>query len=263
MDTGLTLVGVSQPFDLIKVRMQNGNIAGSISFFNAAKTIVKTDGFVGLYRGIGPVAVGTPLILAVNIWAYSLSQRLVFGWSRFETINQLSLLQVGLAGLLGSIPTSLLVGPAELIKVRLQVASGTLSTAHIIRDAIRQGQATRGLGMTLARDCFGSFFYFMSYEGLKRLQRGEGRDLSPVAVLLSGGIAGCINWTIAMPFDNLKTRLQANPTHSLSGIMGQMNALGWRSYFTGLRPTLIRAFPASCAFFGGIEGCLWVFRQLE
>ena len=267
----MILVSVSQPFDLVKVRMQNGNLASS-SFSTAVKYIVKNDGFRGLYRGVGPVAIGTPLILAVNIWAFNMFQRVIFSLTRpkgqtFEGIHQLTLMEIGYAGLLSSIPTSLLVAPAELIKVRLQVAakSSKLSSLQVIRNTIKNGQVTRGLGTTLARDCFGSFCYFMVYESGKRFFRSQSSDgsLSPLPMLFAGGIAGCVNWTIAMPFDNIKTRLQANPTQTLEMIVQDLNQKGFSSYFTGLRPTLIRAFPASCAFFGGVETTLWVFRNYK
>ena len=55
-------VGVSHPVDLIKVRMQNRDILQS-GFWNSAKHIVKSEGFLGLYRGVGPVFLATPALL--------------------------------------------------------------------------------------------------------------------------------------------------------------------------------------------------------
>lgn len=263
---GACLVGVAHPFDTIKVKLQNGNIDAKLSFRAAAKEVIKADGYMGLYRGVKPVFIGTPVVLAVNLWAYNQCQRLVYGYSSFESIQQLSMLQIGLAGGLASLPTSLLVAPAELVKVRLQVETSTKSssTMSIIKDAIKSGQATRGLGCTLARDILGSFFYFLTYETFKRSSIDtKNGNLNPFVVLFGGGIAGMVNWTIAMPFDNLKTRLQANPKTNLFDVMKILNRQGWQSYFTGLRPTLIRAFPASMAFFGGVETSLWLMRKIN
>ena len=261
---GFCLVGVAHPFDTIKVKLQNGNITSNSTFVQAAKHVLKADGFWGFYRGVKPVFVGTPVVLALNLWAYNQAQRLVSGdYQSFQSIQQLSLLQVGLAGGLASLPTSLLVAPAELVKVRLQVETSTKSSStwSIIKDVVKTGQATRGLGCTFARDVLGSFFYFLTYESFKRASsKDNGATPNPFVVLFGGGIAGMVNWTIAMPFDNLKTRLQANPASTLSSIITSINKEGISHYFTGLRPTLIRAFPASMAFFGGVEVSLWAMR---
>ena len=120
---GVCLVGVAHPFDTIKVKLQNGNLDRNLSFRAAAREIIKADGILGLYRGVKPVFIGTPVVLAVNLWAYNQCQRIVYGYDSFESIGQLSLFQIGLAGGLASLPTSLLVAPAELVKVRLQVVS--------------------------------------------------------------------------------------------------------------------------------------------
>lgn len=93
----------------------------------------------------------------------------------------------------------------------------------------------RGFMATLGRDSAGSFFYFSSYEFLKRklvtfclvvvlldvahddknpfaVQTKEGQSSPSVAgTLFAGGMAGVLNWIPALPFDTLKSRLQVAP----------------------------------------------------
>ena len=258
---GFTLVGVAHPFDLVKVRMQNSDISSKTTFIRATMDIIKKDGFLGLYRGVKPVLIGTPIILAINLFAYNRAQSFVYGSNRFKSIDQLSLFQIAQAGFLSSIPTSLVLAPAELVKIRLQVGDKSLTFGHVFKQAFKNRTLSRGLGLTLARDCIGSFFYFSTYEGIKRLTRSQDGSLSPLAILGGGGIAGIVNWTIAMPFDNLKTRFQVNDTIKISEVVKSLNQKGLQSYFVGLRPTLIRAFPASMAFFGGVETSLYLMRK--
>jgi solute carrier family 25 carnitine/acylcarnitine transporter 20/29 len=258
---GFTLVGVAHPFDLVKVRMQNSNISSKTSFTKATMDIIRKDGFLGLYRGVKPVLIGTPLILAINLFAYNRAQSLVYGSEKFESIDQLNLFQIAQAGFLSSIPTSLVLAPAELVKIRLQVGEKGLTATSVFKLALKNRSLGRGLGLTLMRDCIGSFFYFSTYEGIKRLTRKEDNSLSPIAILVGGGMAGIVNWTIAMPFDNLKTRFQVKDTITIGQVIKSLNQKGIQSYFVGLRPTLIRAFPASMAFFGGVETSLYFMRK--
>ena len=82
-------------------------------------------------------------------------------------------------------------------------------------------------------------------------------QLSPLAVLTAGGLAGVANWTVAIPPDVLKSRFQSAPDGTYKGIMDVYRKLmekeGPGALFAGLRPAMIRAFPANAACFMGME----------
>lgn len=64
----------SQPFDLVKVRMQtapDGFYKGTLDCFT--KT-VKTDGIRGLYRGMSTPLIGVTPIFAVSFWVCGMGQ---------------------------------------------------------------------------------------------------------------------------------------------------------------------------------------------
>ncbi|KAJ3018455.1 hypothetical protein HKX48_002880 [Thoreauomyces humboldtii] len=272
---GLAMVGVSHPFDLAKVLMQTtqGQTSGSTpSTFGMMRSILAQNGIRGLYKGAIPVLGATPPVLATCLWSYYMGQVLVRdatggparpGYPSPDLIDTLSLTQVGLAGAFSAIPTAAILGPAEQIKIRLQVApAGVKATAFgELGKVIKEGGVRavfRGTGLTLMRDVPGSFFYFATYEGIKRgLTEGIDAKLNPLTVLLSGGIAGMMNWTVAIPIDTVKSRFQSGstPGTTLSACFRQILAEGGvPALFRGLGPTLIRAFPASAAFFSGVEG---------
>lgn len=80
----------------------------------------------------------------------------------------------------------------------------------------------RGTGATLARDGPGSAAYFVSYESIKRLLTPAGQDpqsLNLLNVLLAGGTAGMAMWSIAIPPDVIKSRLQGAPHGTYSGFL--------------------------------------------
>lgn len=100
-------------------------------------------------------------------------------------------------------PTTAILGPAEQIKIRLQIDQGKATTVDIMRQILREGGVRglfKGTGLTLMRDVPGSFFYFLTYEGIKRgLTEGINAELNPATILLAGGLAGMANWTVAIP----------------------------------------------------------------
>ena len=125
----------------------------------------------------------------------------------------------------------------------------------------------RGTLLTLMRDVPGSVVWFGTYEFVKSslLQWQQGttdetsskKALSPAAILCAGGLAGVANWTIAIPPDVLKSRFQSAPEGTYRGIADVYRTLmlkeGPSALFAGLRPAMIRAFPANAACFLGME----------
>jgi len=84
----------------------------------------------------------------------------------------------------------------------------------------------------------------------------SGSDISTTAVLLAGGLAGCANWLVALPFDVLKTRTQqsdTSTTSSLALVRTLIQTDGIKGLYRGLLPALLRAFPANAACFYGME----------
>ena len=73
-------------------------------------------------------------------------------------------------------------------------------------------------------------------------------------MLLAGGLSGCASWIITYPVDVMKSRFQAdaagltplykNVRHC---IVHSYKTEGFGVFFTGLMPTLVRAFPTNAA----------------
>lgn len=70
-------------------------------------------------------------------------------------------------------------------------------------------------------------------------------------------MAGVAMWTIAIPPDVLKSRLQSAPAGTYSGLgdclKKTLKADGPAALFKGLGPAMLRAFPANAATFLGVE----------
>ncbi|RKO97320.1 mitochondrial carrier [Caulochytrium protostelioides] len=206
----------------------------------------------------------------------------------------------GYAGFLATLPVTLVVAPAERVKILLQIQRGATSPPlgavlrtlwmpppQPSRTPARSPLATwldvarfggRGFGWTLARDGIGNFCYFATYEAMRtRLipppppppastregapePLGQRMRREGFGILMSGALAGIACWTVCLPFDTIKSRVQTSlardPTDvALARVLQQLRAEGsvLKGLYRGLTPTLLRAFPASAAFFLGME----------
>lgn len=273
---GVSCVLVGHPFDLTKTRLQTappGTYTGAVDVVR--KTIAK-DGIRGMYRGITPPLVGVTPIFAISFWGYDLGKRLVYSLTPNRTSGSLSIPELAAAGAVSAVPATLVAGPAERVKVLLQVSGQPGEVAYkgpfdVVRKLYAEGglrSIFRGTFATLARDGPGSAVYFATYELIKRklspspglLPNGDAAPAPPLsigAVILAGGSAGVGMWAIAIPPDTIKSRLQSAPQGTYSGFLDCARKLiaadGVTALWKGFGPAMARAFPANAATFVGVE----------
>lgn len=272
---------VGHPLDLVKVRMQTGGASVGSSVFGMLSNTLKTQGVRGLYRGVSaPLTAVTPMF-AVSFWSYDMGQRIVkaYGQQGMSAAEgeayQLSMAEICMAGAMSAIPTTGIMAPSERIKCLLQVQASEVEKGGKVkytgmvdcaRHLLKEGgmkSLYKGTGATLLRDIPGTIAYFGTYELMKnQLMILQGIDpkkgeLSPIAVLTAGGLAGMACWAVGIPPDVLKSRYQTAPEGKYSGLYDVYKQLikeeGYGGLFKGLRPAMIRAFPANAACFFGME----------
>eukprot|EP00127_Corallochytrium_limacisporum_P007267 Clim_evm8s246 gene=Clim_evmTU8s246 len=255
MAAGLSQVVVGYPLDTVKVRMQMGD--GSVKMTTALKSILVKEGPLGFYKGMLSPMVGS----------------LVFNSILFGTFDQLCKIlanqETGHVGGSGFVIAALGTGvvesvvycPTELLKVRLQTAAAAnmqTNLISVVRDVYQQGGLRgfyRGFLGTILRESPGNVVYFGSYEFCKEILDEHGVNYS--TPLIAGGMAGTVYWTTQFPFDTIKTHMQGNlDTKDLSTTEVSKriySQYGFRGFFKGLTPCLIRAFPANAVAFGAFE----------
>uniref|UniRef100_A0A9L0KAM6 Mitochondrial ornithine transporter 1 n=1 Tax=Equus asinus TaxID=9793 RepID=A0A9L0KAM6_EQUAS len=109
-----------------------------------------------------------------------------------------------------------------------------------------------GLSSTLLREVPGYFFFFGGYE-LSRSFFASGRskdELGPVPLMLSGGVGGICLWLAVYPVDCIKSRIQVlSMSGKQAGFLGTFITVvrneGIMALYSGLKPSMIRAFPAN------------------
>lgn len=276
---GVCAVLTGHPFDLIKVRCQNGQAKGA---GDAVATILKearaaTSGTVlansvkGFYKGVIPPLLGVTPIFAVSFWGYDVGKKIV---SRNEVAGTpLTTSQMATAGFISAIPTTLVMAPTERIKVVLQTSSSN-SFVEAAKRLVHEGGVQslfKGSLATLARDGPGSALYFASYEVCKKMlnkSSSTGDEINITNVCISGGVAGMSMWLVVFPIDTIKTKLQASAGQHKQSMVEATKEIyrirgGIKGFFPGLGPALLRSFPANAATFLGVELTHSLFKKLN
>jgi solute carrier family 25 carnitine/acylcarnitine transporter 20/29 len=185
----------------------------------------------------------------------------------------LSNTQYYIAGAASGIANSVVSGPVEHIRTRLQVQTSAAANGMYFNgpvDAIKKiyGQyglagIYKGQGITMAREFQGYGAYFLAYEWLvkKSMERtGRSRsDLPAWEVCLYGAASGYAMWGTIYPLDAIKSKLQTDafdPTQqkykgALDCARKTMAIEGIGGFFRGIGPCLLRAAPSNAATFLG------------
>lgn len=282
---GFCNVFVGYPMDLVKVRLQSQSTTATASRTAVAATlapdssvagmlrnIVRQDGWSGLYRGVASPLLAVTPSFAISFWSFGLAKNAMVDFEQRRqsssnnfnfTQEDLSIGQVAAAGGFSGVPMAMVIGPSERIKCLMQVDklrySGFLDCATQVYQEGGVRSIFRGTGSAVLRDVPGNAAYFAGYEFCKRqLCAWEGRETpSTPTILLSGGVAGIVNWIVAIPFDVLKSRIQTAPTGMYKNYMDVLKQTvqkeGVQALFKGLSPALLRAFPANAACLYGVE----------
>lgn len=277
---GSCLVFAGHPLDTIKVRLQtqphtpDGKPTLYTGTFDCAKKIIQKEKFLGLYKGMATPIVGVAPMYAICFFAFSMGKKL----QQKSEDHVFTLSELFFAGALAGLSTTVILAPGERVKCLLQVqnanptASGPkyAGPTDCFKQLYKQGGIRNvyvGTVATACRDIPSSGVYFMTYEYFQRILMPEGgsrSDLSPVRTLFAGGMAGIVNWIVAIPSDVLKSRQQTAPAGTYTGFLDVLRKTiasdGMKGLYKGATPIMLRAFPANAACFLGYECAMKVLN---
>ncbi|XP_076022258.1 mitochondrial carnitine/acylcarnitine carrier protein [Genypterus blacodes] len=270
---GACLLLAGHPLDTIKVRLQTQPKASRSRYvlytgtYDCFRKTVTKEGVLGLYKGMGAPLAGVAPMMAISFFGFGLGKQL----QQKDTGKPLTHTQIFLSGCLAGVFTTVIVAPGERIKCLLQVQassahprySGPLDCAISLYKEQGIRSVYKGTILTLIRDVPSNGLYFLTYESLKNFLTPEGQSVSELStpkILLAGGIAGILNWTIALPPDVLKSNFQTAADGKYRGLADVLRTLlreeGPKALYKGFNAVFLRAFPANAACFLGFEVAL-------
>ncbi|KAJ1673323.1 mitochondrial ornithine carrier protein, partial [Spiromyces aspiralis] len=289
---------IEYPFDTVKVRLQTTRNEVFSGTFDCLRQTFKEEGFKGFYRGLSSPLVGAMAENALAFFSYNRIQGIIRLATSTPADAPLSIPQLFAAGAFAGSAGSLVLTPIELVKCKLQVenvqsyggsagqaAAKTIKYAgpiSVVKSILRtKGIAGLyyGFGPTLARESLGGGFWFGTYEAVCRVslkykerrlrEVGDARtltksDLSPLTLILAGGMAGVAYNTSSYPIDVIKSYIQTADVRGVQQSQAQSSSSksiwvdvarkvyqggGIRAFYRGLGITLVRAFPANAIMF--------------
>lgn len=217
------------PLDTVKTRQQGApGVEKYKTMSRATTTILRQEGFRGVYGGLSPAILGAFPATMLFFGAYEGTKRLLIDKLQFpETISHFS------AGFFGDFASSFIYVPSEVLKTRLQL-QGRYNNPHFnsgynyknMTDATRTIVRTEGYGAlfygykaTLIRDLPFSALQFAFYEEFHQWAQnfvGKGNDMGIGLELATGALAGGLSGVITTPLDVVKTRIQTQVNTSTS-----------------------------------------------
>ncbi|CAD6227929.1 unnamed protein product [Miscanthus lutarioriparius] len=194
------------PIDAVKTRLQvQAAAAPSATSWQVFLDILRTDGPLGLYRGLSAVILGSASSSAVYFGTCELAKSLLHP-------HLPPFLVPPLAGASGNVSSSAIMVPKELITQRLQSGAATGRSWQVLLGILRADGFLglyAGYAATLLRNLPAGVLSYSSFEYLKAftLKRRAGDSLTPGESVLCGALAGAISAALTTPLDVVKTRL--------------------------------------------------------
>ncbi|KAJ3335995.1 hypothetical protein HDU93_003898 [Gonapodya sp. JEL0774] len=248
-------------------------------FIQTGVGIVQKDGPLGLYRGLAAVVSGIVPKMAIRFFSFEAYKDLL---GRDPVTGKTGFWQTFAAGLMAGVTESVIVvTPMDVLKIRVQAARASMTdpseavkyknlftAAYTIVKEEGPGALYKGIAFTALRQATNQAVNFTGYQYIKDfLLKIQDRDTLPSwQHLLAGGFSGALGPLANNPIDTLKTRVQrqriipGSELERMSGfqrtrflISDILKTEGWRAFYKGITPRLLRVAPGQAITFAVYE----------
>jgi len=265
---GIAQVLLGQPFDIVKVRLQTTTTYPSA--LAAASSIYRNEGLLAFYKGTLTPLVGIGACVSVQFGAFHEARRRIEAYNTSKNRSPtLGYGQYYLAGAFAGVANSVISGPIEHVRIRLQTQphgaarlySGPLDCVRKL--SAHQGVLAglyRGEAVTILREAQAYGVWFLTFEYLMNADAArnqiERKKMPSWKIAFYGGLAGEALWLASYPLDVVKSKMQSDGFgegqryKSMRDCFGQTwKREGARGFWKGISPTLLRAMPVSAGTF--------------
>lgn len=254
-----TLLG--HPLDIIKVRMQVAKASAEKvkkGILGNLIDIVRKEGFFALYKGVASPMLALTILNTLSFAIYCQLKRV----SHFENYY----LNCFIGGAVAGTSLSFISTPFELVKIQQQLDNVReqkfKSSFHCCRYLYQKYGSTifyKGYSVNTIRETVYCAVYFTLYEFFKIQLNTNFEYLNQhqsISVMIAGGWAGMFSWLCSFPFDVVKSIIQ-DQLHVKNKMLDVARAnfleRGARGFFSGIYPSMVRAFFVSGTRFSTFE----------
>ncbi|CAG9311089.1 unnamed protein product [Blepharisma stoltei] len=268
-------VCVGQPFDIIKVRLQNngGSAVGTL------KCLITHEGFFTLWKGSLPPLIGNGLASSISFGINENSKRIISSYNNPGEV--LSISQHSLCGTISGFFRAFISCPTENIRIRMQIQGkidprgdplykNSVDCFLTIFKKYGIFGIYKGFPITMLRELIGITMYFMGYQySGRKLFGGDNantNELKMWQIMICGGLAGYAYWVV-YPIDVVKSKLQSDSyknmryKSTIECVKTIYKDIGVKGFFRGFLPAIIRAAPANAAILTGFETMMSIFGR--
>ena len=291
MTAGLVTTLTLHPLDLIKTRLQvKQHQRANLGMTSIARHIIRHHGWRGLYQGLSPNALGSTLSWGLYfLWYTAIKQHHASASSNTAipnsgTHSDLSMSAHLVAAAQAGALTALMTHPIWLVKTRMciQDPSHVKESYSGIRDALtriyRNEGGLRGWYKGLLPSLVGvshGAVQFMVYEELKKWYATshldqEVREKMPTwAYLMMAATSKTVATFTTYPYQVIRSRLQdhrtgmQHETTTAKVMKAVFRQDGFRGFFRGLLPNVLRVLPGTCITFVVYETLMQWMREAD
>lgn len=212
------------PVDTVKTHMQalGSCPIKSVGVRHALKSILKTEGPSGLYRGIGAMGLGAGPAHAVYFSIYEVSKKFFSGGNPNNSAAH------AISGVFATVASDAVFTPMDMVKQRLQL--GNNSTYKGVWDCVKRVLSEEGLGAfyasyrtTVLMNAPFTAVHFATYEATKRglieISPENASDERLIVHATAGAAAGALAAAVTTPLDVVKTQLQCQVAYYFCSAM--------------------------------------------
>lgn len=264
------------PVDTIKTRMQ---ILGpcpikSVSLSHALRSILKTEGPSGLYRGIGAMGLGAGPAHAVYFSIYEIFKKSLSGGNPNNSAAH------AISGVFATVASDAVFTPMDMVKQRLQLSS---SPYKGVLDCVTRVLREEGFKAfyasyrtTVLMNAPFTAVHFSTYEAAKRglmeVSPDSADDNRVVVHATAGAAAGALAALLTTPLDVVKTQLQCQgicgcDRYSSGSIRDVLRTIvkkdGYRGLMRGWIPRMLFHAPAAAICWSTYEAWKSIFQELN
>ena len=258
--------------------MQGGSTQSIVSL---GRLIVGSEGIGALYRGLVPPLLSLSALNTINFTSYSYFRQEVFHASnKWDARNALSGMAIGPVSSLISTVENVIKTQVQIDNVREKRFNGSLHCLRSLTESHGLKSIYTGHLVNTTRESVFLGTYFYVYEGFREMlffthqtlmNNSKGDKPSDThhkwAIPLSGGLAGSIAWFVSFPLDCVRAGVQGQsfndgkPRKKAMQVTKElMKTRGVRGLYSGVTPSIVRAFLVSGSRFSAYEGALWLLR---